>query len=102
MSYTGANEESVRKVLKQEKLDPFTLVNLTGGKSWKIKSNTFGVFVTMNNVFDIEYKTGGFEQSRKATFPDLQQDLVSGVRAFGPKYFYGYGRTYFVNLYFNF
>jgi hypothetical protein len=56
----------------------------------------------MNNVFDIEYKTGGFEQSRKATFPDLQQDLVSGVRAFGPKYFYGYGRTYFVNLYFNF
>ena len=102
LSYTGANEESVRKVLKQEKLDPFTLVNLTGGKSWKIKSNTFGVFVTMNNVFDIEYKTGGFEQSRKATFPDLQQDLVSGVRAFGPKYFYGYGRTYFVNLYFNF
>ena len=102
LSYTGANEESVRKVLKQEKLDPFTLVNLTGGKSWKIKSNTFGVFVTMNNVFDIQYKTGGFEQSRKATFPDLQQDLVSGVRAFGPKYFYGYGRTYFVNLYFNF
>lgn len=102
LSYTGANEESVRKVLKQEKLDPFTLVNLTGGKSWKIKSNTFGVFVTMNNVFDIEYKTGGFEQSRKATFPNLQQDLVSGVRAFGPKYFYGYGRTYFVNLYFNF
>ena len=45
---------------------------------------------------------GEIEQSRKATFPTLQQDLVSGTRAFGPKYFYGYGRTYFVNLYINF
>jgi len=102
ISYIGANEASVRKVLKQEKLDAFTLVNLTGGKSWKIKNNTFGFFATVNNVFDVEYKTGGFEQSRKATYASLQQDLQSGVRSFGPKYFYGYGRTYFVNLYLNF
>ena len=102
ISYPGANEETVRSFLKQEKFDDFTLVNLTGGKSWRIKGNTVGFFATINNVFDVEYKTGGFEQSRKATFPDMQQDMASGTRAFGPKYFYGYGRTYFVNLYVNF
>ncbi|MGX7667376.1 carboxypeptidase-like regulatory domain-containing protein [Flavobacterium pedocola] len=103
--YPGASETNVRTFLKQEKFEDFTLVNLTGGKSWMIDSktrSTIGFFATVNNVFDIEYKTGGFEQSRKATFPDMQQDMASGTRGFGPKYFYGYGRTFFVNFYINF
>ncbi|WP_396161809.1 carboxypeptidase-like regulatory domain-containing protein [Flavobacterium sp.] len=105
VSFPGATEENVREVLKQEEFDGFTLVNLTGGKSWRISKanrNTVGFFASINNVFDIQYKTGGFEQSRKATYPDLRQDLASGTRAFGPKYFYGYGRTFFVNFYINF
>lgn len=105
ISFPGANDQSVRDLLKQEKFDSFMLVNLVGGKSWRISRktrDTFGFFASINNVFDVEYKTGGFEQSRKATFPDLQQDLVSGTRTFGPKYFYGFGRTYFVNFYINF
>ncbi len=117
-SYEGLTEETLRKVLKQEKFDPITLVNLVGGKSWKIKNDTFGFFVTINNVFDIVYKTGGFEQSRKATYPDYQADNTSQLPlndpsngtfnvgsthpSFAPKYFYGYGRTYFVNFYINF
>ena len=105
LTYPGADEETVKELLKQEKFDSFTLVNLIGGKSWRISKknrNTVGFFASINNVFDIEYKTGGFEQSRKATFTDLQQDLASGTRTFGPKYFYGYGRTYFLNFYINF
>ena len=102
--YDGSDEETVRKLLKQEKFDSFTLVNLVGGKSWRISKknrNIFGFFASINNIFDIEYKTGGFEQSRKATFQDLQGDLATGNRSFGPKYFYGYGRTYFLNFYLN-
>ena len=105
ISYPGATEETVRDLLKQERFDSFTLVNLVGGKSWRISSknrNTFGFFASINNVFDVTYKSGGFEQSRKATYPDLQQDLGNGTPSFGPKYFYGYGRTYFVNFYINF
>lgn len=105
VSYPGATDESVRELLKQEKFDNFMLFNLIGGKSWRISSknrNTFGFFASINNLLDIEYKTGGFEQSRKATFVDAQQDNVNGTPAFGPKYFYGYGRTYFVNFYINF
>lgn len=117
-SYEGLTQETVRELLKQEKFDPITLVNLVGGKSWKIKSNTFGFFASINNVFDITYKTGGFEQSRKATYPDYKADNTSELPlnnpangtfnvgqthpSFAPKYFYGYGRTYFVNFYINF
>ncbi|MBP6557207.1 MAG: TonB-dependent receptor [Flavobacterium sp.] len=102
LGFEGATEESVRALLKQEKFDPITLLNLVGGKSWKVGNDTFGFFASINNVLDFEYKTGGFEQSRKATFPDLQADNANGTPSFGPKYFYGYGRTYFLNLYINF
>lgn len=104
-NYAGATPETVRDILKQEKFNSFTLVNLTGGKSWRISNknrNTVGFFASVNNLFDVEYKTGGFEQSRKATFPDLVADNANGTPSFGPKYFYGYGRTYFVNFYINF
>ncbi|VXB38427.1 TonB-dependent receptor [Flavobacterium sp. 9AF] len=104
-SYPGATEPNVRRVLKQEKFDDFMLLNLVGGKSWRISSknrNTFGFFVSINNVLDEIYKTGGFEQSRKATYPDLVADQANGTPSFGTKYFYGYGRTYFVNFYINF
>lgn len=102
ISYPGATEEAVKQALKQEKFANFNLLNLTGGKSWRIDTTTIGFFASINNVLDTTYKTGGFEQSRKATFPDLQADNVNGTPSFGPKYFYGYGRTYFINLYVNF
>jgi hypothetical protein len=90
------------ELLKQEKFDDFYLLNLTGGKSWKIKSNTFGFFASVNNVLDQSYKTGGYEQARNANYRTLNQDVSSGTPSFAPKYFYGYGRTYFLNLYLNF
>lgn len=105
LGYAGATESNVKRILKQEKFDPVSLVNLLGGKSWRISKknrNTFGIFAIVNNVFDIQYKTGGFEQSRKATYPDLVADQANGTPSFGSKYFYGYGRTYFVNMYLNF
>lgn len=101
-TYDGLTEEVLRDALKQEKFDPITLVNLVGGKSWKIKNDTFGFFASVNNVFDLKYKTGGFEQSRKATYPDYAADNANGTPSFGPKYFQGYGRTFFVNVYLNF
>jgi hypothetical protein len=103
--FPEATPERARELLKQEKFDPIRLVNIIGGKSWRISSknrNTLGVFASINNVFDSKYKTGGFEQARNANFRELNNDVSSGTPSFGPKYFYGYGRTYFVNLYINF
>lgn len=102
ISFPGATEAAVRQALTQEKFANFNLLNLIGGKSWRVDTTTIGFFASINNVLDTTYKTGGFEQSRKATFPDLQADNANGTPAFGPKYFYGYGRTYFINVYVNF
>lgn len=105
LNFPEATPERTEELLKQERFKDFYLVNLVGGKSWRLSSknrNTFGFFATINNVFDITYKTGGFEQARNANYRELNQDVSSGTPSFAPKYFYGYGRTYFVNLYFNF
>jgi hypothetical protein len=98
------DQNLANKYLKQEKFDPFTLINLVGGKSWRFQNKyTVGLFANVNNVFDVTYKTGGFEQSRKASYREEYEDHQStGPSVFGPKYFYGYGRTYMVNIYFTF
>ena len=88
--------------LAQEKFDAFTLVNLVGGKTWRFKEKTLGLFANVNNLFDIQYKTGGFEQARNASYSELYKDHSGPTRSFGPKYFYGYGRTFMINLYLNF
>lgn len=100
-AFPEATEDRTRELLKQEKFDDFYLVNLSGGKSWKFGDYTFGIFASINNLFNTSYKTGGFEQARNANYRQLNQDVSSGTPSFGPKYFYGYGRTYFVNLYIN-
>lgn len=102
LPFPEASNERAKQLLKQEKFSDVTLINLTGGKSWRINGKTIGFFATVNNVFDILYKTGGFEQTRNANFREVNQDVSSGTPAFAPKYFYGFGRTFFVNLYVNF
>lgn len=100
--FPEATEDRTRELLKQEKFDNFYLFNLIGGKSWKIGDNVVGFFASVNNVFNKTYKTGGFEQARNANYRELNQDVSSGTPSFGSKYFYGFGRTYFLNLYINF
>lgn len=95
-------EETGRRFLKQEKFESVFLVNLVGGKSWRINNKTFGFFASINNLFDLRYKTGGFEQGRNANFMEVYQDHQGPNRSFGPRYFYGFGRNFFVNLYINF
>ena len=103
LAFPEATEARARELLKQEKFDDIKLVNLSGGKSWRTKDGvTLGFFASVNNVLDFTYKTGGFESIRNANYRLLNQDVSSGTPSFGPKYFYGYGRTYFVNLYVNF
>ena len=100
-NFPEATEERAAELLKQEKFDPTMLLNLVGGKSWRISGKTFGVFASVNNLLNVIYKTGGYEQARNANFREMNQDVSSGTPSFGNKYFYGYGRTYFVNLYIN-
>ncbi|MEZ0180903.1 TonB-dependent receptor [Flavobacterium oncorhynchi] len=97
-SFPEATSERGNELLKQEKFDPVSLLNVNGGKSWRVHKKYIGLFASVNNVLNSIYKTGGFEQARNANFRALNQDVSSGTPSFGPKYYYGYGRTYFLNL----
>ncbi len=96
--FPEATEEAARELLKQDELDNFYLVNIVGGKSWRYKGAYISLFASINNVLDETFRTGGFEQSRAANFRELSQDQANGTPSFAPRYFYGFGRTYFVNL----
>ncbi len=100
--FANATSENVDRLLAQGSLDNFYMLNLVGGKSWLKKGKYISVFASINNVFDAEFRTGGYEQSRNGNFGQLQQDNLGSTPSFAPKYWYGYGRTYFLNLAYSF
>jgi hypothetical protein len=96
------DEAKARELLKQEKFDDYMLVNLVGGKSFKFGKKYIGFFASINNVFNETYKTGGYEQSRSANYTNLLEDSERPKRLFGPKYWFGRGTTYYMNVYLRF
>ncbi len=102
-AFEDIDENRAKQMLHQEKFNAFYLFNIVGGKSWKIDRGTYlGFFASINNLFNTTYKTGGFEQSRNTNYRELDNDTADGTPSFGSKYYYGNGRTYFMNVYLNF
>jgi hypothetical protein len=92
--------EQYNAILQQEKLPSAFTVDLFFGKSWllskidrRIPRNTFLYLnAGISNLFDNQdIITGGFEQLR-FDYP------ARNPQRFPSKYFYGFGRNFFVNL----
>lgn len=99
----GYDEDIARDLLKQEEFNDYVLVNVVGGKSWRVGDYFIGFFATINNIFDQEYKTGGFEQSRLPKYTRLLEDQSrDNGPVFGSRYFNGNGTTYYLNVYLRF
>ena len=96
------DEVLARELLKQERFNDYMVVNLVGGKSWKISQYYIGFFASVNNLLDTVYKTGGFEQGRNANYRQLRDDQALDKPVFGSKYWYGRGTNYFMNVYVRF
>lgn len=97
------DEAIANELIRQEQFDDYMLVNVVGGKSWKVNDYFVGFFATINNVFNKEYKTGGFEQSRRVDYRNqLQEQTNENGPVFGNRYFFGYGTTYYLNVYVRF
>ena len=78
------------------------VINAIGGKSWKVGDKYISLFVSLNNILNQKFKSGGFEQGRSANYQSLTEDSQTPKRVFGPKYWYGRGPTYFLNLNYRF
>jgi hypothetical protein len=102
LGFNDYDPEIATQLLQQEQFDDYTLVNVVGGKSWKIKQYFVGFFATINNVFNTRYRTGGFEDSRIADYRGLVEESNRETAVFGNRYFFGNGTTYYLNFYVRF
>lgn len=101
--YNNYNTTVANQLLKQEQLDSYALINVIGGKSWKVGNYFIGCFATINNLLNKHYKTGGFEQSRRIGYrAQTKEQSQENGPLFGNRYFFGNGTTYYINLYLRF
>lgn len=97
-AFNDYDEDLAKALLKQERFDDYMVVNLIGGKSWKVGEYYIGFFGSINNLLYEVYKSGGFEQGRNANYRELRNDKALNTPVFGSKYWYGRGASYFLNL----
>ncbi|WP_025666148.1 carboxypeptidase-like regulatory domain-containing protein [Aquimarina megaterium] len=102
LPFNDYDEDVAKQLLRQEQFKDYFLVNAIGGKSWRIKKYYIGFFASINNILDQGYKTGGFEQARNANYRLALEESQRDTPVYGSKYFYGYGTSYYLNVYIRF
>ncbi|EZH75158.1 TonB-dependent receptor [Aquimarina atlantica] len=102
LPFNDYDEDVAKQLLQQEQFKDYFLVNAIGGKSWRIKKYYIGFLASINNILNQEYKTGGFEQARKANYRLALEESQRDTPVYGSKYFYGYGTSYYLNVYVRF
>lgn len=102
LPFSDYDPEKAKTLLQQERFPAYFLLNATGGKSWRLGTNYLGFFVSIQNLLNTTYKTGGFQQGRNANYRSLLEDQSRELPLFGPKYWWGRGTTYFASIYFRF
>ena len=75
-----------------------TDTQISGGKSWKTPTYYLSLFASVTNLLGTVFKTGGFEQSRKANYRELSEDMGLETPLFGPKYWTAPGVGYYLML----
>jgi hypothetical protein len=94
---TSADDELISSIINQEKLPSGMTLDASIGKSFRIMSKYYlNLNFSVSNILDNqEIITGGYEQMRF----DFEK---KNVEKFPSKYFYYYGRTFFLNIGFRF
>ncbi len=88
-------------ILRQEQLDPGFTVDFFGGGSKKFGDHYIYLNIGINNILNNQnLRTGGFEQTRLATVDN--SNTIEDLGRFPSRYFFAYGRNYFVNLSYRF
>ena len=97
----GMSMEDLEQLRHQEKFDSAYTLNASIGKNWYIhRKYTLGFSLEVKNILNNQdIKTGGYEQTRLSK---NEETTVTSYQAFDSKYFYMFGTTYYLNVYFRF
>ena len=97
----GLTAEDIAHLRRQEKFDSAYTLNASIGKNWYIhRQYTLGFSLEVKNILNNQdIRTGGYEQTR---LTKNTETTVTTYQAFDSKYFYMFGTTYYLNLYFRF
>ena len=102
LPFNDYEEKVANHLLKQERFEDYFLVNAIGGTSWRIKKYYVGFFASVSNILNQQYRTGGFEQARNANYRLALEESKRNTPVYGSKYFYGFGTSYYLNIYIRF
>lgn len=97
------SSDRLEKVRGQEAFDAAYVLNASLGKNWYIdRKYTLGFSLSVDNLLNKQdIKTGGYEQLRLSSQSN-DGSTEKYYEKFGPKYFYMFGTTYYLNVYFRF
>lgn len=98
---SGMSAADIAHMRHQERFDGAYTLNASIGKNWYIhRKYTLGFSLDIKNILnDQSIKTGGYEQTRLSKNTET---TVTSYQPFDSKYFYLFGTTYYLNIYFRF
>jgi hypothetical protein len=92
---------SIRTMTKQEKFPAAFILNANIGKMWYLGKYTLGVNLDAQNLLNnTGIKSGGYEQMRLARDTTDENNII--YSPFDSKYYYLFGASYYLNVYFRF
>jgi len=101
----GKGDELIDIITDQQQLDGGFTLDASIGKSIRIKSYFINLNFSISNILDNQKLiSGGYEQNRidlTTSFSPLYTH-IENPNKFPPKYYYAYGRTFFLNVGFRF
>lgn len=82
----------------QERLKPHYITNLLFGKSYLKNGIYSSLFLSIDNLLNSEFRSGGYESSRFGNYQDYLDDQRSRTPLFPTKYWWSSSRRFFLNL----
>jgi hypothetical protein len=97
----GPGSDMIKTITEQTQLDGGITLDASVGKSFRINNYFLNLNFSVSNILDNQKLiSGGYEQNRIDFNSSLTQ--VENPNKFPPKFYYAYGRTYFLNIGFRF
>ncbi len=97
------SQSQVDQLLRQERFSSEYFINLSVGKSWRIRKKGILASLNINNLLNnTQIKTGGFEQGYLGSYDRAFKESQQENPKWGNRYWYQQGVSFFANVIYKF